>query len=63
MGKYTPEDYAAMDIDEYRRKFPTETARFSDEQLWNAVAATDDDMTDVEWKSYFVTFGTASANS
>lgn len=52
--KYTPEDYDAMDIAEYRNRFAVETTGLSDEVLFNAVMGTDDDMDDAEWKAVFL---------
>lgn len=63
MEKYSPENYAAMEIGEYRTKFPSETERFTDEQLYDAVAATDDDMHDVEWKTYFIEYKLPTAQA
>ena len=54
LGPFNQQDYAELDLDEYRRKFPTETDPLSDEQIWDVVGATEDDMSDDEWRQAFM---------
>lgn len=56
--QYSPEEYVDLDIASYRKRFPNETAALSDRQLFDVVAATDDDQADDEW----ITQLTAAAN-
>ena len=49
--KYSPENYADLDIGEYRERFPDETARLSDERLFDIVMGTYDDMDDAGWRA------------
>src|SRR5882724_17887 len=53
VAKYTPEEYVALEMPKYRQDFPDQTKMFSDEQLFDIVMSTDDDMDDVEWVSLF----------
>lgn len=50
---YSPENYNDLDIGEYRKSHKAETASYSDEQLYVAVMATDDDMSPEDWSTYF----------
>lgn len=50
---YTPEAYIELDCGEYRTRFPEETKNLTDEQLFDRVVATDDDMEDDEWRRLF----------
>jgi len=45
----------AGDIDDYRKRFPKQTAKYSDKQLSDLVMATEDDMDDADWIKYFET--------
>jgi len=51
--RYTPEDYIALDIGEYRRRFGDETKGISDERLFDLVMGTDDDLDDDQWIALF----------
>lgn len=51
--KYSPENYEALDIGDYRRRFPDETEGFSDEQLFDIVMGVDDDLDDADWRVFF----------
>lgn len=53
--KYTPEDYTGLEIAEYRTRFPAETEKFTDEQLFNIVMETNDDLDDAGWHDLFLT--------
>lgn len=52
--RYTPEDYIALDIEEYRRKYGDYTKGISDEQLFDIVMGTNDDLSDDEWIGLFI---------
>ena len=54
--EYSPENYSALDMDDYRRRFLEETINFSDQQLYNAVMSTEDDLSDDEWRTLFNEF-------
>lgn len=54
LGPYTPEGYIELEMGEYRLRSPAETMPLSDEQIWDVVSATEDDMSDDEWKQLFV---------
>lgn len=49
----TPQNFADLDMGDYRTRFPNETQRLTDQQVWDAVASTDDDMSDDEWRKLF----------
>lgn len=51
--KYSPENYEALDIGEYRNRFPEETKGMSDEKLFGIVMGTDDDLDDDGWRELF----------
>jgi hypothetical protein len=53
LGKYSPEMFADLDMADYRKRFPNETAALSDERLFHAVSNTEDDMSDDEWRKVF----------
>lgn len=40
-------------VTEYKTRFPEETKRFSNSQLYDAVMETEDDMSDEDWREYF----------
>lgn len=50
MEKYSEQAYRDLDCDDYRVRFPDETKSLTDEQLYDIVAATEDDMSDAEWR-------------
>lgn len=52
--EYSPEAYEENNIGEYRERFPVETEKLSDEQLFAAVMDTEDDMDDDQWKGIFI---------
>ncbi len=56
---FEPEAYSVQafkdnEVGEYRTRFPTETKPLSDKQLFDVVMRTDDDMSDDDWKSLFL---------
>lgn len=53
LGPYDPEIYLEMDLGEFRTRFPAETMPLSDEDIWNVVSFTEDDMSDDEWRQLF----------
>lgn len=53
LGPFDPLAYAELDLDEYRRRFPAETDPLSDEQIWDVVGLTEDDLTDDGWREAF----------
>ena len=46
-------DWSDVDVSEYRERFPVETRGLSDRQIFDVIAATDDDMEDADWKATF----------
>ena len=60
---YTPEDYTAMDMGDYRKKYPDETEPLSDKQLFDTVMSTEDDYDDQEWRALFLAVGQATADA
>ena len=54
LGPFSAQDYAELDLDEYRRKYPEETKRLKDEHIWHVVGTTEDDMSDDEWRAAFM---------
>jgi hypothetical protein len=60
---YSPEEYVDLDCGDYRNRFPTETKNLTDEQLFNVVAGTDDDMEDDEWRKLFWDAATVTVNT
>lgn len=53
LGAYSPKMYADLDMNDYRIRFPAETATLTDEQLFHVVSNTDDDTNDDEWRGLF----------
>src|SRR5882724_1370665 len=51
--QYTPELFKEYECEQYRERFPTETAGLADSEIFNVVAATDDDQSDEDWKKLF----------
>jgi hypothetical protein len=51
LGPYNPKDYIALGLNEYRARFPLETSKLRDEEIWAVVSATEDDMSDDEWRA------------
>lgn len=51
---YSPAEYKALEMGTFRARFPDETKPFTDKQLFEAVVMTDDDMSDDDWKEYFL---------
>ncbi len=51
---YSVQSFKDLEIGKYRTKFPTETKPLSDKQLFDVVMGTDDDMSDDDWKSLFL---------
>lgn len=51
--KYTPEAYEENDIGDYRERFPKETENLSDEEVYDIVMNTDDDLDEEVWQSLF----------
>lgn len=54
LGPFNAKDYAELDLDEYRRRFPIETSNLSDAQIWQVVSLAEDDMEDDAWREAFV---------
>jgi len=50
---YSPEEYAALECDDYRVRFPAETDPLSDRRIFEIMAEQDDDREDAEWKALF----------
>ena len=50
---YSPETYIANDIGTYRTDYPKATKVFSDQELFDIVMATEDDMEAKEWRELF----------
>jgi hypothetical protein len=48
---YSPENYIALEIGQYRTDYPAETKGMSDEYLFNLVMSTTDDMEPAAWKA------------
>ena len=53
LGAFNALDYAELDLDEYRRSYPAETAGLTDQQIWDVVGTTEDDMSADEWRAAF----------
>ena len=53
MSNYTAEDYADLNLNEYRERFPEETKPLSDQHIYDIVMSTDDDMEDDAWRALF----------
>lgn len=53
LGPYCADYYALLGLNEYRQRYPEETAKLSDEQIWNVVSLTEDDQDDAGWKALF----------
>lgn len=51
--KYSPEGYVALDIGDYRAYYGDETKHLTDEQLFDLVMGTEDDLEADEWKALF----------
>src|SRR5205814_10548903 len=51
---YSAEAYRDNEIGEYRVRFPNETNPLTDQQLFDVVMGTDDDMSDDAWRSLFL---------
>lgn len=49
----TPQNFEALDMGEYRTRFPDETVKLTDQQVWDVVASSDDDHDDDEWRKLF----------
>lgn len=50
---YSPEEYAMLDCNEYRVRFPDETKALTDQRIFEIMAEQDDDRDDDEWKALF----------
>ncbi len=50
---YSAEAYVENDIGQYRKDYPGSTSCFTDQQLFDLVMATDDDMSEQDWANYF----------
>jgi hypothetical protein len=53
LGSYSAQEFFDLDMGEYRTRFPEETARLTDEQIFHAVSNQDDDRDDDEWRAIF----------
>ena len=53
LGEYTADDFYALDMGEFRERFPDETKALSDEQIYHVVSHQDDDLDDADWRKAF----------
>jgi hypothetical protein len=51
---YSPEEYDALECNDYRVRFPIETVLLSDRRLFEIMAEQDDDRDDAEWRQLFI---------
>ncbi len=51
---YSKASYKALDIGQHRIDYPAETKAFTNEQLFNLVMSTDDDMSPEAWQAFFL---------